>query len=185
MATIVRKTRPAGAARLLRKPLEARFVEILDLECNDRALTLIRERSRAVRRGDVHELMLTDESAAAPGGTAGGIDYVGFVEFQAGGMLVYGDGVVIGGRRIGTIAGFALGTTFAANIETIRQWIQGLTGTELFAAEIYFLSRLPAVIDPMEVVTVVAMGLSLSFLATLYPSWRAARTDPAEALRYE
>ena len=106
MATIVRKTRPAGAARLLRKPLEARFVEILDLECNDRALTLIRERSRAVRRGDVHELMLTDESAAAPGGTAGGIDYVGFVEFQAGGMLVYGDGVVIGGRRIGTIAGF-------------------------------------------------------------------------------
>ncbi|MSO53644.1 MAG: lipoprotein-releasing ABC transporter permease subunit [Rhodospirillales bacterium] len=86
---------------------------------------------------------------------------------------------------IGTIAGFALGTTFAANIETIRQWIQGLTGTELFAAEIYFLSRLPAVIDPMEVVTVVAMGLSLSFLATLYPSWRAARTDPAEALRYE
>jgi lipoprotein-releasing system permease protein len=85
----------------------------------------------------------------------------------------------------GTFAGFALGLAFAENIETIRQWIQGLTGTELFAAEIYFLSKLPAVVDPTEVVTVVLMGLGLSFLATLYPSWRAARIDPAEALRYE
>ena len=74
---------------------------------------------------------------------------------------------------------------FADNIETVRQWIQGLTGTELFAAEIYFLSQLPAVVDPAEVTAVVLMGLGLSFLATLYPSWRAARLDPAEALRYE
>jgi len=86
---------------------------------------------------------------------------------------------------IGTLAGFGLGLSFAANIETIRQWIQGLTGTELFAAEIYFLSKLPAVVDPSEVIAVVLMGLALSFAATLYPSWRAARTDPAEALRYE
>ena len=86
---------------------------------------------------------------------------------------------------IGTLAGFALGLAFSENIETIRQWIQGLTGTELFAAEIYFLSRLPAVVDPGEVLAVVLMGLGLSFLATLYPSWRAARIDPAEALRYE
>ncbi len=86
---------------------------------------------------------------------------------------------------IGTFAGFGLGLAFTSNIEVIRQWIQGLTGTELFAAEIYFLSRLPAVVDPAEVVTVVLMGLGLSFLATLYPSWRAARLDPAEALRYE
>ena len=86
---------------------------------------------------------------------------------------------------IGTLAGFTLGLSFAENIESIRQWIQGLTGTELFAAEIYFLSQLPAVVDPMEVVTVVVMGLALSLLATLYPSWRAARLDPAEALRYE
>ena len=86
---------------------------------------------------------------------------------------------------IGTMVGFGLGLAFAANIETIRRWIEGLTGTDLFAAEIYFLSRLPAVVDPTEVTTIVLMGLGLSFLATLYPSWRAARIDPAEALRYE
>ena len=86
---------------------------------------------------------------------------------------------------IGTCAGFGLGLLFSLNIETIRQWVQGLTGTELFAAEIYFLSKLPAVVDPKEVAAVVLMGFGLSFLATLYPSWRAARLDPAEALRYE
>ena len=86
---------------------------------------------------------------------------------------------------IGTFCGFILGLAFAENIETIRQGIQSLTGTELFAAEIYFLSQLPAVVDPMEVVVVVGMGLALSFLATIYPSWRAARLDPVEALRYE
>ena len=86
---------------------------------------------------------------------------------------------------IGTMAGFGLGLAFTENIETIRQWIQGLTGTDLFAAEIYFLSKLPAVADPSEVVAVVLMGLGLSFLATLYPAWRASKLDPAEALRYE
>ena len=86
---------------------------------------------------------------------------------------------------IGTMAGFGLGLAFTENIETIRQWIQGLTGTDLFAAEIYFLSKLPAVVDPSEVVAVVLMGFGLSFLATLYPAWRASKLDPAEALRYE
>lgn len=85
----------------------------------------------------------------------------------------------------GTVAGFLLGLGFAANIETIRQWLQHLTGTELFAAEIYFLSHLPARIETPDVVSVVLMSLGLSLLATLYPSWRAARLDPVEALRYE
>ncbi|MQA65293.1 MAG: lipoprotein-releasing ABC transporter permease subunit [Alphaproteobacteria bacterium] len=86
---------------------------------------------------------------------------------------------------VGTFIGFLLGVAFAANIETIRGWISALTGTDLFSAEIYFLSQLPAKIDAGEVATVVGMSLSLSFLATLYPSWRAARLDPVEALRYE
>lgn len=86
---------------------------------------------------------------------------------------------------IGTIAGFVLGLLFCLNIETIRQGIESLTGNDLFAAEIYFLSQLPAEVDPFEVVAVVVMSLALSFLATVYPSWRAARIDPAEALRYE
>ena len=86
---------------------------------------------------------------------------------------------------IGTVVGFLLGLGFAANIETIRRWLEGLTDTELFAAEIYFLSHLPAKVDPLDVAMVVAMALGLSFLATLYPSWRAARLDPVEALRSE
>jgi lipoprotein-releasing system permease protein len=57
--------------------------------------------------------------------------------------------------------------------------------TDLFSAEIYFFTRIPARIDCHEVAAVVFMALALSFLATLYPSWRAARLDPVEALRYE
>ena len=86
---------------------------------------------------------------------------------------------------IGTLFGFVLGTAFSVNIETIRQWVEKLSGANVFNAEIYFLSKLPAIVDPMEVVIVVGMGLGLSFLATIYPSWRAARLDPVEALRYE
>jgi len=86
---------------------------------------------------------------------------------------------------VGTTAGVALGVVFCENIEAIRQALQSLTGTELFSPEIYFLSRMPAEMDPMEVVSVALMSLGLSLAATLYPSWRAARTDPVEALRYE
>ncbi len=85
----------------------------------------------------------------------------------------------------GTIAGLILGVVFCLNIETIRRLLERLTDTDLFAAEIYFLSRLPAKIDANEVVAIVAMALVLSFLATLYPSWRAASLDPVDALRYE
>jgi len=86
---------------------------------------------------------------------------------------------------VGTIAGFALGLAFADNIESIRQGLQSLLHTTLFPAEVYFLSQLPAIVDPREVATVVIMALCLSFLATIYPAWRAARLDPVEALRYE
>ncbi len=86
---------------------------------------------------------------------------------------------------VGTAAGFVLGLSFAENIETIRQWLQSLLHMRLFPAEIYYLSRLPAIVEPGDVATVVVMALVLSLLATLYPSWRAARLDPVEALRYE
>ena len=85
----------------------------------------------------------------------------------------------------GTLFGVIFGLLFCDNIENIRRFLESLTGTDLFSAEIYFLSRLPAEVDPVEVVAVVIMALFLSFAATIYPSWRAARLDPVEALRYE
>jgi lipoprotein-releasing system permease protein len=86
---------------------------------------------------------------------------------------------------VGTVSGTILGLLFARNIETLRRAIESLTGNDLFAAEIYFLSQLPAEVDTGEVIMVVSMALGLSVLATLYPSWRASRLDPVEALRDE
>ncbi|WP_321341116.1 lipoprotein-releasing ABC transporter permease subunit [Breoghania sp.] len=86
---------------------------------------------------------------------------------------------------IGTFAGFLLGWVVCLNIESIRQFISWLTRTELFSPELYFLSRMPADMNAGETTSVVLMALALSFVATLYPAWRAARLDPVEALRYE
>jgi lipoprotein-releasing system permease protein len=86
---------------------------------------------------------------------------------------------------VGTFLGFVIGVEFANHIEAIRQFIQSIIGTDLFSAEIYFLTQIPARVDPYEVGAVVAMAFGLSFLATIYPAWRAAQLDPVEALRYE
>jgi lipoprotein-releasing system permease protein len=86
---------------------------------------------------------------------------------------------------VGTIAGFLLGLVVCLNVESLRQFFSWLTRTELFSPELYFLSRLPAEMDVSETTAVVVMALTLSLLATLCPSWRAARLDPVEALRYE
>ena len=85
----------------------------------------------------------------------------------------------------GTLAGFIIGTLFCLNIETLRQALSALLGTELFSPEVYFLSQMPAEMQPDEVLSVVLMSLGLSFAATIYPAWRAASLDPVEALRYE
>ena len=85
----------------------------------------------------------------------------------------------------GTIAGVGLGVVICLNIEKIRQFMSWLSGKELFSSEVYYLSQLPADMDVGETVLIALMALALSFVATLYPSWRAARLDPVEALRYE
>ncbi|MDX2306819.1 MAG: lipoprotein-releasing ABC transporter permease subunit [Hyphomicrobium sp.] len=86
---------------------------------------------------------------------------------------------------VGTIAGLILGIIFCQNIEHVRQVVSWITGTPLFDPNVYYLTKLPAEINPVETTTIVLMALLLSVLATLYPSWRASRLDPVEALRYE
>ena len=86
---------------------------------------------------------------------------------------------------IGTVFGALLGLGFCWNINGIKEMLESLLGTELFAAEVYFLSTLPARVDPQEVTNVIIMALLLSFLSSVYPAWRASRVAPAEALRYD
>ena len=85
----------------------------------------------------------------------------------------------------GTLAGVILGIIVVLNVESIRQFFSWLSGTRIFDPELYFLSQLPARMDPGETISVVIMALVLSFFATLFPAWRAAKIDPVEALRYE
>ena len=85
----------------------------------------------------------------------------------------------------GTLIGFLLAVVVCLNIDAIRRFLSWLTNTDLFSPELYFLSHLPAELNWGETSAAVVIALALSFLATLYPAWRAARLDPVEALRYE
>ncbi|PXA94362.1 lipoprotein-releasing ABC transporter permease subunit [Caulobacter sp. D4A] len=85
----------------------------------------------------------------------------------------------------GTLAGLLLGTLFCANITAIQNFVEWVTGTAVFSADIYFLAHIPAKIDWVEVAGVVSISTLMSVLATLPPALRASRLDPVEALRYE
>ena len=86
---------------------------------------------------------------------------------------------------VGTFAGVFLGVIVCLNIESIRQFFSWITGTVLFDPQLYFLSTLPAEMSLGETLTVVIMALTLSFIATIFPAWRASKLDPVQALRYE
>jgi lipoprotein-releasing system permease protein len=95
-------------------------------------------------------------------------------------FLLCGAFVGVSGTLIGTI----IGVVFCHYIDTIQHWIEGITGGQVFDSSVFLLTALPNSIDWADVARVVALGLVLSLLATIYPSWRAARTDPVEALRH-
>ncbi len=85
----------------------------------------------------------------------------------------------------GTVAGVVLGVVVCLNIESIRQFFSWISGTTIFSPELYFLNQLPADMNAHETALVIVMALTLSFLATIFPAWRASRLDPVQALRYD
>jgi lipoprotein-releasing system permease protein len=86
---------------------------------------------------------------------------------------------------VGTLAGFVLGVVICWNVESFRQFFSWISGTTIFDPELYYLSQLPADMDTGETASVLVMAIGLSFLATIFPAWRASRLDPVDALRYE
>ncbi len=86
---------------------------------------------------------------------------------------------------IGAIFGTALGVVVAIYIEPIRKFFQWVTGRDLFPAELYYLSELPSRLEPITVIGIAVIAIALAFLATIYPAWKAANTDPVEVLRNE
>ena len=85
----------------------------------------------------------------------------------------------------GTLAGFVLGVIICANLEAIRGFISWATGTAVFNGDVYLLTQLPVRMNPYETGSIVIGSFLMALLATIYPSWRASRLDPVEALRYE
>lgn len=86
---------------------------------------------------------------------------------------------------LGTLTGLVIGILFCLFIDPIQQAVEWISGAQVFSADVYFLSRIPAKIDWMEITVIVSWSLGVAFLATLLPAWQAARLDPVEALRYE
>ncbi len=93
------------------------------------------------------------------------------------------EGLVIG--FVGTVLGTALGLLAAFNLEKITGFVENLFGFKILASDVYYIDKLPSQVNPLDVGLIIITAILISFLATLYPSWRASRLDPAEALRYE
>jgi lipoprotein-releasing system permease protein len=86
---------------------------------------------------------------------------------------------------IGTMFGFVIGTLFSLNIDNIKKWLESLTGADLFNPAVYFLSTLPSKVFASDVILITVMSTIISFLATIYPAYKASKSNPAEVLRYE
>ena len=93
------------------------------------------------------------------------------------------NGAIIG--VLGTFFGTLFGILFAKNIDFIKIWLEGLTNSELFSAEIYFLSTLPAKVELSEVLYVIITSLTICFVASFYPAWRASKMNPIDLIRRE
>jgi lipoprotein-releasing system permease protein len=93
------------------------------------------------------------------------------------------EGLVIG--FVGTILGTILGLGVAFNLEKITGFVENLFGFKILASDVYYIDKLPSQVNPLDVGLIVITAILISLLATLYPSWRASKLDPAEALRYE
>jgi lipoprotein-releasing system permease protein len=93
------------------------------------------------------------------------------------------EGGVIG--VVGTVFGTILGLAAALNLEKITGFVENLFGFKILASDVYYIDKLPSQVNPLDIALIVMTAILISLLATLYPSWRASRLDPAEALRYE
>jgi len=93
------------------------------------------------------------------------------------------EGLIIG--TLGTLLGTALGLLIARNADPIIKWLEGVLHVKIFEESVYGMDKFPSVVNSADVIAVVIVAMTISLLATVYPAWRAARMDPAEALRYE
>jgi lipoprotein-releasing system permease protein len=93
------------------------------------------------------------------------------------------EGGVIG--VVGTLFGTILGLGIALNLEKVTGFVENLFGFKILSGDVYYIDKLPSQVNPLDIALIVVTAILISLLATLYPSWRASKLDPAEALRYE
>lgn len=85
---------------------------------------------------------------------------------------------------VGTLIGGVLGVLAALNVSELVGWLERISGQQIFSSDVYFVSNLPSELQGGDVALICSAGFILSFLATVYPAWRASKVEPAQALRY-